>query len=111
MTTINQFRAATLGGKVKPIKGVDTKGLKRLNDLSIARGYNRNLSDEFFEEADPRGTHILSVLMIHEHAWMRPVAPHYRCMVLAKLRHCRRPTFVVLDLPMSAFDSLRDAVA
>jgi len=99
------------GRKGSESKVADTKGLKWLNDLSIAWGYNRNLSDEFFEKADPRGTHILSVLMIHKHAQMRPVAPHYRCVVLAKMRRRRRPTFVVLDLPMSAFQSLRDAVA
>jgi hypothetical protein len=111
MKTINQHRATSLGQKGGRIKVVDTKTLKRLNDLSVAKDYNRNLSDEFFRRADPRGQHVLSVLMIHEHAQMRPVAPHYRCLVLAKLRRRHRPASVVLDLPISAFDSLRDAVA
>lgn len=92
------------------IKKVDSTGLKRLNDLSIAKDYNRNVSDRFFEDVDPRGTHLLFVLMIHEHAQMRPVAPHFRCLVLAKMRRRRKPTEVFLDLPIEAFDALRSAV-
>ena len=84
----------------KPIQKVGTGGLKRHNDLSIAQGYNRYFCDRFFRDADPRGVHIISVLMIHEHAQMRPVEPHYRCMVLAKIRRRMEPVLVFLDLPI-----------
>jgi hypothetical protein len=93
-----------------PIKVVDTETLARLSAISVANDYNRNLSDLFFKRVDPDGTHILSVLMIHEHAQMQSVAPHYRCMVLAKMRHQKKPVFVILDLPMTAFHSLEDGV-
>ena len=109
MATITPMRQATRTRK--QIKMVDTNGLKRLNDLSISKDYNRNLSDTFFENVDPRGTHILSILMVHEHAQMRPVAPHYRCMLLAKMRRRRNPVTLVLDLPIDTFRSLKDAVA
>ena len=92
------------------VKTASTKVLEELNDLSIAKGYNRNLADQFFVDTDPQGTHVLSVLMIHEHAQMRPVPPHFRCMVLAKMRGRRKPTSVILDLPMQSFHSLQDAV-
>ncbi len=92
------------------IKIASTKALTKLNDLSIAKGYNRNLSDQFFLDADPKGTHVLSVLMIHEHAQMRPVPPHFRCMVLAKMQGKRTPTPVILDIPMQSFHSLQEAV-
>ena len=51
------------------------------------------------------------VLMIHEHAQMQPVAPHYRCMVLAKMQGQGEPTPVILNLPMQSFQSLQNAVA
>ncbi len=111
MATINKPRKATQGRKNKVIKMVNTRGLKRLNYLSINRGYNRNLSRQFFLDADPKGTHVLYVLMIHEHPQMQPVAPHYRCMVLAKMQGQGEFTPVILDLPMQSFQSLQDAVA
>lgn len=110
MALNTQIRRRQSGRQGRTIKQVGTSELKRLNDLSIANDYNRNLSDRFFEDVDPRGTHVLFVLMIHEHAQMRPVAPHYRCLVLAKMRRRRNPTEVFLDLPFEAFDALRNAM-
>jgi hypothetical protein len=93
-----------------PVKIADTETLARLNAISIAKDYNRNLSDLFFKRIDPNGTHVLSILMVHEHAQLQTVAPHFRCMVLAKMRHQMKPAFVILDLPMTAFHSLEDGV-
>ena len=95
----------------KQIKKLNTPQLKRLNNLSISKDYNRNLSDTFFDKVDRNGTHILSVLMVHEHAQMRQVAPHYRCLLLAKMRRRRNPVTLILDLPIDTFNSLKDAVA
>ena len=110
MVLNTQIRRRQSGRQGRTIKQVGTSELKRLNDLSIAKDYNRNLSDRFFDDVDRRGTHILSVQMIHEHAHMRKVAPHYRCLLLAKMRGRRDPAVLFLDLPFEAFDALRSAV-
>lgn len=96
-------------GQQRIIKRANTTTLWRLNEASIKKDYNRNLSDEFFVHADPDGTHILSVLLVHEHAQMRPVPPHYRCMVWAKMKGKTTPTNVILDIPINLFNSLTDA--
>lgn len=109
-TTKNQATRGNKNHQKKNIKIASTKALAELNNLSIAKGYNRNLSDQFFLNADPKGTHVLSVLMIHEHSQMRPVPPHFRCLVLAKMQGKRSPTPVILDLPIQSFHSLQEAV-
>lgn len=100
---------AGAGTEDRPIKLADSETLRLLNRTSIRKGYDRNLTDEFFARLDPQGAHVLSVLMVHEHARMRPVPPHYRCQVLAKYRGRTQPVFVILDIPFESFDSLPDA--
>ena len=107
MTTAREQTGAITGDG--PIRLADTQTLRDLNSKSIRKGYNRNLADEFFAQADPRGTHVLSVLMVHGHARMRPVPPHYRCLVLAKFRGRTTPVAVIFDIPIRSFDSLTDA--
>ncbi len=110
MTTKKRATGVNKNHQEKSIKIASTKALAQLNILSVAKGYNRNLSDQFFLDADPKGIHVLSVLMIHEHAEMRPVPLHFRCMVLAKMQGKRTPTPVILDIPMQSFHALQEAV-
>ena len=88
------------------IKKVSTTTLRRLNKESIRLGYNRNLTDRFFRLADPDGEHVIEIIMIHEHAMMRPVAPHYRLLLLAKMRRSTEPCHLTLDIPIASWDAL-----
>ena len=89
-------------------KMVDTKELIRLNKLSVENNYNQNRPDEFFEEVDPLGTHFLGVLIVHHHAQLKPVPPHFRCGTLVRMKDGEQVE-ILLDLPMWAFQSLQDA--
>lgn len=91
-------------------KVFDTETLAKANRMAIERHYNRSLTDEFFEKADPKGIHVIHISMIHEHAEGKPVAPHMRCGIYAKLLDKMEPTEVWLDVDMDTYESLPSAL-
>jgi hypothetical protein len=92
--------------KTCDIKAISTGQLQALNFESIRIGLNRNLNDAFFKDADLGGEHVISIFMVHEHARGLPVAPHYRCQILAKLRRNTKPCHLVLDMPFTSWHAL-----
>ena len=67
---------------------------------------DRNLADQFFRQVDPAGCHLVRVFMVHEYAMMRPVAPHYRVVLYAKMRGQTNPYVQPLDIPLTTWDAL-----
>ena len=88
------------------LKIVSTSQLRRLNALSMAADYNRNISNEGIAALDPAGQHVMRVVMTHHHAAGVPVEPHYRLFVLMKLVGSNEPAPVTLDIPMDVWDGL-----
>ena len=89
-------------------KQVSTKALRVLNNESIRLGYNRNLADEFFADLKRGDTHLLRVLIVHEHAQGEPVPPHYRCRITTQMKGEPEPVQVLLDIPIESFNKLTD---
>lgn len=92
-------------------KVVTTEVLKHLAQKAEKQGYNRQVTDEFLRDLDPDGFHIVSQVLLHEHAAGVQVAPHARCSVLAKAQGQDEPVEVFLDIPIDLFDLLPDAQA
>jgi len=88
------------------LKIATTAQLGRLNAISIANGYNRNISVDGISALDPAGLHVLRVVMTHYHAAGVPVEPHYRLFLLMKLVGSNDPVSVTLDIPIGAWDGL-----
>ena len=73
---------------------------KRADELE----YNRQLVLE--AELQPEMTHVFDALMIHEHAQMRPVDPHWRTMAYLWVKGQDQPIQAFMDVPMDLWDTL-----
>lgn len=88
------------------IKVINTATLRLLNKISVSFGLNRNLADRFFKAVDPDGKHVVSVLMVHEHAMMRRVEPHYRLLLMARMKGQSHPYVQPIDVPIITWELL-----
>jgi hypothetical protein len=89
------------------MKVCNTRQLVVLNERAHSLNYNRRLEREALGNiADPDGLHVLDSVMIHEHAQGQAVDPHYRCMVLIKVRNSTVPHEAWLDVPIEDYDKL-----
>ena len=74
--------------------------LKEVHDESVKRDFNRLLSDEFFENIDPEGIHLVTLAMPHGDA------DHVRVVFLAKMRDDDEPVTVTIDMTWDAYSHL-----
>ena len=74
---------------------ISLKELVRLNQISIRRGYNRNLVDKFDINFDNEDLFTISPLIIHRHKNGQKCEPHVRCIVNSLVND----HFMILDLP------------
>lgn len=91
-TTTHEYRA------------MRTRALRRLNEVAIANNYNRALTDDLIARADPDGWHVLTPVLLHEHAAGVSVAPHMRCQVLVAVKGDNLPALAWIDVTL---DDLR----
>jgi hypothetical protein len=79
---------------------VNLRELKKLNNISINQGYNRNIDEESDEMFDNYKTSkfILNNVMVHNHKKGEPCDPHFRYVVYQLDKQNVVNTFF-LDLP------------
>lgn len=92
-------------------KVVDTRGLKGLINHAEVTGLNRTLANINRALIDPDGFHIVTDVMVHDHAAGASVEPHLRCSTLVKFKDQEDPEHDYLDVSFEDFDLLPDAQA
>jgi hypothetical protein len=95
---------ASMDDKGKKNTVMTTALLAEVNQESARRDFNRLLSDQFFEDVDPEGIHLITLAMPHGDA------DHVRVVFLAKMRNEKDPVTVTIDMTWDAYSHLPYAV-
>jgi|SRR3954452_4505654 hypothetical protein len=79
---------------------VNTREMREICREAHRRGLNRKVTPAQFKLLDPKGTHILSPLFMHDRADGKKVEPHMRCDAYLKLLGKQAAIESTLDIPM-----------
>ncbi|RIV30260.1 hypothetical protein [Micromonospora radicis] len=94
----------------RTVKAVDTAELVRLDAEAIECGLNRNHGAGWLVEfADPDAVHYLWPALVHRAGHRPEVSPHWRCMLLLKLRDGQQ-VFSLLDVLPTSFEALPETL-
>jgi len=88
-------------------KILNTAALIHFNGEAVRRDYNRAVTDEFLEELDPEGWHLVVMNMLHEYEF-KGQPPAVRCQIMCKMADTMAPEMVFLDIPLDDFNELKD---
>lgn len=89
---------------------VDTPTLLRLAKDGVKRDLNRQLDVAMLREfADPKGYHVLSPMIIHEHRAGEQYDPHLRCRALIKIKDQAEPERAIFDVMIGRYEELDKA--
>ena len=87
--------------RLKNVATVNRDTLMHVNSYADKRGYNRVLNPSYLGKLPEDTVFVVDVMMIHEHAMGKKVAPHLRCMVQWKETPASDVNIGFLDVPMS----------
>jgi len=94
----------------RTVKAVDTQELIRLDAEAIECGLSRNHGAGWLARyADPEGVHYLRPFMVHRLTHRPDVSPHWRCMLLLRMRDGQQ-IFSLLDIMTASFDTLPETL-
>jgi hypothetical protein len=84
----------------------DTDNLIRIMEAGRAMQYNRVTDPELDDMLDPKGTHLVSFSMVHEHIGGVEVEPHMRAIFMLKFKDDLEPHDAIIDMSMDDFKTL-----
>ena len=77
-----------------------TRELREICRDTKRRGYNRNLLPQQFALLDPKGTHVLSIRLVHKHKDEVPCEAHMRMFAHIKLLGQQKAVERYIDIAM-----------
>jgi hypothetical protein len=93
------------GEKPHVLRAIGTNDLKRINAMSVERGYNKTLDEATVERLDEGRLHTVSyVVGEHFYADTKRVPVHMRVMLMLAMAGETEPEQHLLDMPMQAFN-------
>lgn len=87
------------------VRHTNTENLTRIMQAGREEEYNRTVAEDWQEFLDPKGEHVVSFAMVHEHKGGQSTDPHMRVMLLTKVLDSEDPVEIMLDMSMADFDT------
>lgn len=87
------------------VRHTNTSNLVRIVQAGIAEGFNRTILPDWCEFLDPKGEHVVTFAMMHEHKGGQSTDPHMRVALLTKVLDQDEPVEILLDMSMEDFDT------
>lgn len=85
-----------------------TKEMRAIAREARRRGLNRQMTPAQFQLLDPKGTHVLTPIAVHEYADEQPVEPHMRMFVYLKMIGKHDAIERHLDVPFEFLHGMLD---
>jgi hypothetical protein len=89
----------------KSVRHTNTPNLVRIMQAGRAEEFNRTVGEDYENTLDPKGEHVVSFAMVHEHKGGQSVDPHMRVALLTKMEGTEEPSEVLMDMSMADYDS------
>lgn len=91
--------------KTQAIRHTNTDNLVRIMQAGREIGFNRQAPADYQEFLDPKGEHVVSFAMVHEHIGGQSTDPHMRVALLTKTLDSDDPVEILMDMSMEDFDT------
>ena len=91
--------------QTQAIRHTNTANLIRIMEAGRETGFNRQVREDWQEFLDPKGEHVVSFAMVHEHIGGQSTDPHMRVALLTKTLDSNDPVEILMDMSMEDFDT------